>query len=748
LPPRLIEIGNGFHNSRGQNLGSWNAALIGSSNHPRIIKMSKEIQKMTRIKSLFAVLAIAAIVAVVPASAAVNVHFVGAGSSAQFLTAAVGADALALQAPYNAVAPGACAAGLSAVYHWTGSTAAMIDRRNANIHNEPGKIWIVWITPCGNAPETGVTDLWTDMQVDSTVGVRAFMAQESAANGGAGAQMNVTPGASAALVTPVGLWPDGTADFAPTTAGGDEITAINAANGGGGINITVGLTDIRPEDALFATTRAISGPVDTLKWSKLGYTSAVKCVGAAILTAQSTGTDATPICFNLTGSDPLLKPAHAVRSYTTIPVGAAPIIFVTNNNGSANPIVTNLVTNIIPGVNEKLHEVNGATHFPLSNLFNGQTSCDYSNPAFVPPGPATAITVFLREPLSGTMNTTEFSLFRTEDNPSNSQEVGIVAPLGGPPQNPLSWTCGPSNSLLGKRSRAIGTGEVVGKSSAVPPFGIQGTPNSLGYFFFGFANASKLAGVGFNYLTLDGVDPVFNVTPAGQQLINCAGPCTAAGLGTDQYGWGLGTSYPHLRDGTYPAWSLYRWVADPNDPHFADVTALAQAAQDNVNTTDADFVPFHTSSGNDGLDVYRAHFLPTGVTLAKLPPGTVVSAGAQTAASIQGYTSLGGGNEGGGDVGGCIAGPFSTASARVPLQTATVNTNGLTVTSTSGAVFAQGDLWEKSPVVINGVEYHVASVTSGTVLKLTTTAGIQTSVAFQFGVTLPAGAQGAIACRQ
>jgi hypothetical protein len=77
-----------------------------------------------------------------------------------------------------------------------------------------------------------------------------------------------------------------------------------------------------------------------------------------------------------------------------------------------------------------------------------------------------------------------------------------------------------------------------------------------------------------------------------------------------------------------------------------------------------------------------------------------------------------------------------------------VNTLGTTVTSTSGAVFAQGDLWEKSPVVINGVEYHVSSVTSGTVLKLTTTAGTQTGVAFQFGVTLPAGAQGAIACRQ
>jgi len=703
---------------------------------------------MTRNKSLLAVLVVAAIVAVVPASAAPVVHFVGAGSSAQFLTAAVGADKLATQAPYNAVAPGVCAPGLSAVYHWTGGSAVMIDRRNVNIHNEPGKIWIVWITPCGNAPETGVTDVWTDMQLDSTVGVRAFMAQETAANGGAGAQMNVTAGASAGLVSPVGLWPDNTADFTPTTAGGDEITAINAANAGGGINITVGLTDIRPEDALFATNRAIGTPVDTLKWSKLGYASSVKCVGAAILTAQGTGTNATPICFNLTGNDPLVKPLHAVRSYTTIPVGAAPIIFVTNNNGASSPIVTNLVTNVIPGVNEKNHETTGPTHFPLSNLFNGQTTCDYTNPAFVPAGPATPITIFLREPLSGTMNTTEFTLFRTEDNSSNSQEVGIGQPVGGPPQNPLSWTCGSNNNLNGKRSRAIGTGEVVGKSSAVPPFGIQGVPNSLGYFFFGFANAAKVSGAGFNYLTLDGVDPVQAVTPANQQLPNCAGPCTAAGLGTDQFGWGLGTSYPHLRDGTYPAWSLYRWVADPNDPHFADVQALAQAAQDNVNTTDADFVPFHTSSGNDGLSVYRAHFLRTGVTILKLPPGTVVSAGAQTAASSQGYTTLGGGNEGGGDVGGCIAGPFSTASATAPLQTATVNTSGTTVTSTSGAVFAQGDVWEKSPVVINGAQFTVSSVTSGTVLKLTATAGTQTGVPFQFGVNLTSGAQGAIACKQ
>ena len=76
---------------------------------------------MTRVKNLFAALLPAAIVAAVPAFAAPTVHFVGAGSSAQYLVSAIAADQLAV----NNVGSGQCP------YHYTASSAAnVIDNRD------------------------------------------------------------------------------------------------------------------------------------------------------------------------------------------------------------------------------------------------------------------------------------------------------------------------------------------------------------------------------------------------------------------------------------------------------------------------------------------------------------------------------------------------------------------------------------------------------------------------------------------
>src|SRR5277367_912949 len=128
---------------------------------------------MTRIKSLLAATVVAAIAAVTPAAnAAANVHFVGAGSSAQFNMAAIGADQAAINA--NTALYG----GAETVQHWTFKNGATVgDNRDTlnRILPELGNIWLVWLVDgSGN-----VTDVWTDVSVDSTVGVRTFSAQEN-----------------------------------------------------------------------------------------------------------------------------------------------------------------------------------------------------------------------------------------------------------------------------------------------------------------------------------------------------------------------------------------------------------------------------------------------------------------------------------------------------------------------------------------------------------------------------------------
>ncbi len=88
---------------------------------------------------------------------------------------------------------------------------------------------------------------------------------------------------------------------------------------------------------------------------------------------------------------------------------------------------------------------------------------------------------------------------------------------------------------------------------------------------------------------------------------------------------------------------LYRVVADPNDPQLANVQALVQRTQDDVNSTIPDFVPFHTTDNSDGLDVYRSHYTQS----------TILGNNGTLSTSLQGNT-LGGPSEAGGDMGGCI----------------------------------------------------------------------------------------------
>jgi hypothetical protein len=683
---------------------------------------------MTRCKSLLAALLVTAIVAVVPV-AAQNVHFVGAGSSAQFLMTAIAANQAALDAN------SALYSNANTVKHWTKkSVGSLTDNRDTlnRITAEPGQVFLVWIEDGSGV----VKDVWTMVQVDSTVGVRCILAQEKISGLQVpGCQVQIGGGVQVSdnLVSPNSLWPDNTGDVTVT------LNALNAINTSvsGGVHVNVGLTDIRPEDALAATTRSLTA-LNTTTYKGLGYVGPTANIGAPINTDQSTNTNATPIKFALQGkADPFTH--FTVGTYTTIPIGAAPIIFMANNN-TGTAAITNLVSGITPGVHA------ASQTYPASQFFGGVNTCDTHDAAFGGNGDGlgTPLAVFLREPLSGTMNTTEFTTFRTFGNTNSTQETGIINPTRAP-YNPLHLACpNGASSTVGYRSRGIGTGEVRDA--------VKNTANSISYMFFAWANSNKYTALSkYNYLTLDGVDPLFD-TPTSYSVctggtnngVICAdntyctggGTCTAGGSSNQTMPectsatcstalWPSGNSYPHLRDGTYKAWSLYRWIVYTGSSDAYGPEAVAQDAQNRVDSDVADFVPFvacplgdptcASSSPTDGLSVYRSHFTQSGITCAALGPCN----GAATAGNgFNGGNSLGGFTEGGGDEGGLIEGPFgitTPAAHGYVTWAATITTGkGYKVTWKQGDHFAAS--WGKGPwtITINGIGHTVASCSTCT----------------------------------
>lgn len=645
---------------------------------------------MSRFKLLLAACLCVATAAVVPAANAQVVHYVGAGSSAMFqgfIVAAANDMSTVVGQP------------LTQFHHWSiktgtqcggASCATIVDNRRAGIPAEPGNIWIVWATDAGGV----VTDLWAYVSVDSTVGVRTFLAGAKLVLGtgiGGVAPANVAaptllasgaPGNGAAATCPTGF----TAFCDDTTLPATVISLLGGSGAGAiGHALTAGMTDIRPEDAKYATNRALGATADTSatgvgcvaatcrSWS-LGYGPGP--VGKSIKSgiAGSTGA-ATPVQFGLPGYPDPITSVTVPSTIQVFPVGEAPIIFVVNRTntttGLGQPLTPGDGSYAIRNVwDQHPYPPNGTppaptTRRPLGNMFTGHdcgtdnaaftwpTSTGSRIPAGMPGGNALPIHLFLREPLSGTFNTTEFTEFRiygtTNGNgPTGngqpaltSQEQNIDPNAVSPVQNPVSAL--PCVTVAGDRTRGIGTGEVVNGVGTAG--GVLNTTDSITYTFFSFANVSKLgtANVGgvltkkpqFGYLMIDGIDPLFdNYSNAfgglGQPATaNPGQPAVATdvttwgeipGCATDPANilpdckvsgiWGTNPSYPHLRDGTYPAWSELRLICDSananclasSDPAGAE--ALVRNLQFDIHNNNLggvpDFLPF-SDAASGGL---------------------------------------------------------------------------------------------------------------------------------------------------
>lgn len=793
---------------------------------------------MSRKICIFAVALLALAVALTPLASA-QVHYVGVGSSAMYKGISLAAyNDLVIGKNLSAAAPaGHCPAGhVCAPKHWTTTTTAFCKdtRTNSSAQspaNQNGTLAIEWVedTTAGVA-----LDAWAYLNVDSTVGLRCFLARPATS-------LVVTAAAGTAGANNISH-----SLFADNSVDQNYDAAIQTLlNEPAGTPFTAGMTDIRAEDGALATQRilgsghgsnpnpdgavyncSVSDSSDTVPtpldpygapcWYiysfALGYyqfsgfpydpgnTGAQAGIGSNILSGEIGSTSATqPVLFGLPGLTDPISGAAVPGTIQTFPVGEAPIIFVTNRTniatglgqpignftalangncygpGATAPCYSNtgqpagytsdgsyyarnvwdqnpwpMVANVYPSLTggngngvcpDGLSDCH-VTRRPLGNLFaNGD--CEGDNSSFTwPLSPAVSgglratipnhaifpITVFLREPLSGTYNTTEFTEIRRMGTPGGSMgSAGFGGfSLPGSPwvagdtfervpyvsnesyvdpvaNEALNQQCqndfgeapvGPNPNNEGFRIRGIGTGEVINGHAALinGTEGVLNTPDSIAYTFFSFGNVSNLATSGafpsrkFGYLMIDATDPLFDnyenaipgsggatavVTTANGANVEGEPICEGGGApvagscpfslpypthqepgqpaGNAAYGnaatplsWGelpacggagqplcqantiwhttvaadasaacpvgVPCTYPHIRDGSYPAWSELRMLCDTalascpvaTDPLGAE--ALIQNLQSDVHNSAAfgipDLLPF-----NDGAAV-------------------------------------------------------------------------------------------------------------------------------------------------
>lgn len=475
---------------------------------------------MAKLKFIVASLSLCATVLLASNSyASPTVLFNGAGSSAQFNTWAFAAEL---------TSPAICGSR-----NWTKTNGAVVhDSRSASIPDTKGNIWVVWDN------DNNPTTICAYVSVDSGVGVRAFFAVPTCTN----VLASSDNGSSGDNLVP-----------APFHSDVALPNAVYTALTGAAFN--AGMTDIRPEDALFATNRALA-PL-TQNRSGLGY--GPPPIGQPILSAFSSKS-AVPVQFALSGTDPI-SGLPISFTYTTASTGASPVVVAVNKTLQGLGHLGALIFTNVPRFNLAWAQ--------QGLLTRTRDLVDFSGLPNLP------LHVLLREPISGTYNTMEFDITRSLEV-GGSQETNVTPPG----DNPLNQTYADG----GTRQRVIGTGEMISELGAIP--------DSLGYAFWGFGNFAAVTGT-VKYVTVDGVDPIRSIYVTGSLPTCPTPPCVGA------------LTFPNIKNGTYPIWSVLRIVTV--SPMPSGIQSLYNAAlQEAVQIPD--FLPA------TNLAVYRSHYNQSGVT--------------------------------------------------------------------------------------------------------------------------------------
>jgi hypothetical protein len=534
-----------------------------------------------------------------------------ASSSAQTVYNIVGSSALFLEAGEAASQPtsnGGLNLGCIWSESWSGvqtspSSVIATDTRGTGLP-EYGNAWIAW-TPsaisgntvtCGSSlPSGGVVYLY--LSVDSVVGNRCLFNGCTITNNASGATTakKIYSSTGTTFGTEVATLPSFIASL---------FTGSNAT-------VNIAATDIRPEDAEFATKRALyaCGQPFEGQYLGLGY--------------------ADPTSIKSYWSGVLFNVGHFTlpSSYSVYTVGADPILVVVNEpdgNGFANTAIQNITSGtlaeILDGTFSETQDVSGITT-------NNEP-----------------ITVVEREPASGTYNTMEFNVPNTLEN-QTSQDVGLLQQPGQQNCSGTSFGSNPMNIVTtdgyGVRTRAIGTGELLnvifgGSVAGASGTYFSGAPALLGYGFWSVGNFKGAYTGSANYktharyLTVDGIDPLFNsagaYTPLSGAANQCAGGTCPAGTiptGSSASDGGNGgitaVTLANVQNGSYPIWSFLRLVCTTA---CTGASNLATATQSNLGfgasaspSTPPDFVPTAATGALavHNSTVVRSHFLPPGI---------------------------------------------------------------------------------------------------------------------------------------
>lgn len=468
---------------------------------------------------------------------------------------------------------------------WTTSSKlfTLVDSRFTEAVADTATAWITWAPStagCGTPNISSTTPVTMYLSTDSTVGNRCFFASPrctittTATAGTAGS--NALPGVN------------------DTALPASVLTAVSGAPE------NVAATDIRPEDAKFATIRALTTcgtpVVAGSQYLGIGFTSGSEIKGSTHQTNGSGG-GFNVGNFNLMGTDPYTS-AALPGNFVVTPVAATPVVVVVNPQntlGFGSLLVTNIDRATLAGY---LDGTYGSTSDLIPQGFSSGGS---------------GSTVYIREFLSGTYNTMEYAIPNSVQNQS-SQEVGLASlnagfvngnpfpPFncsGGAPggtfalatgaagtANPLDESYTRNSGVTSFRERAIGTGNELKAQ--------QATADSLGYAFWSAANFSGASASNSKYLTVDGIDPI------QENWVDGLVPTS----GNDLLG---NVSLAHIKDGSYPIWSILRLVSDPTGIGHTTAAALAVDAAKFLSPSQPDFVPLTQ------LAVVRSHFAPPGV---------------------------------------------------------------------------------------------------------------------------------------
>lgn len=489
-------------------------------------------------------------------------------------------------------------------------------------------------------------------------------------------------------------------------------------------------TDVRPEDELYATNRALTaynGVVPPAKnggtLTGLGYgpntkgcSSTTTNVGCPFLDSFNQGSEFFVAKWALSGTDPISS--GSLPAYTTLAVGAVPVVIIAGNEDTSN-----LGSTFKDTAGNTNYTYNNINRQILAQVFSGYTAClgdlQSAGAGTTATGADIPLQVVQREALSGTYNTFEFTGVRTQQGTQISTSQSPVSNLNSgqeqfndpnvfdghfsatdctyqgtlnangvayPQSNcfdPLFLSYDGTDILVGKncqgasggtapglpvRLRAIGTGELVKAVSG--KFNVSGSSgsgsatlfNPISYSFWGFGNLGPLCNTisgtsctgsptwKGHYLTVDGVDPIF-ATPGGE-FDATPNPSGAYNPPVCDFTVTCPTiPFTHVKDGTYPLWSILRTITfAPVAGKVVTPAAVLDMIANEEKTSDAgtlsDYTPFLTSisgsngvyTGNLNLFVYRSHFKQSGGTINPANGHTACS-GNFTGVSLQGGKS-------------------------------------------------------------------------------------------------------------